>query len=255
MGVVVVVFCFAKADVSDCELSAHELIELDRLMFLGQRPDGLIVRHAVHLARRIAHKTVLRYSWIDEDDLQQNLLLGLPRFLDRYRPNDKSKTAWSKNLYFRFIFFVKDILRREDPLGIRWPQRQHYPSWFRLGGDSAGVFDGGGTGIALVGSDCPPELLAGLFETVDGEPENDDEIWLQDFAAFCDFAEKQRESDEYKRARQSIDLGAGRLVCPRNRDWDKRRCRVKFRAKPANRISHWRRARFAAKRRVLAAMS
>ncbi len=66
-------------------------------------------------------------------------------------------------------FYVKDVLRREDPAGICWPQREHYPTWYRLGDQSGRLSSDSGhldeTDSALSnGGDCPSDLLGRSLE-------------------------------------------------------------------------------------------
>ena len=82
----------------------------------GQLQEQLL-EHAIGLADRIAAKAVRRYSWLCADDLRQELLIPLPRWIDRYNPKDKSGTSWSKYLYHKMNFYLKDVLRREVLLG------------------------------------------------------------------------------------------------------------------------------------------
>ena len=108
------------------------------------RDDGIILDHAMTLAQEIAHRQHRKYRWIDPEDLQQELLMRLPQWIDRFDPRHQSATTWSKYLFWKMTLYVKDVLRREDPLGISWPQRKRYPAWFRLG-EQSGKLAGGVT--------------------------------------------------------------------------------------------------------------
>jgi len=90
------------------------------------------------VARRIAGNYCRRYTWLDPDDILQDLFADkLLQIIGRYRPG--KKTDWEKYAYHRLTFAVKDILRCEDPLGIGFPQKKQYPEWHRLGDEA---FDG-----------------------------------------------------------------------------------------------------------------
>ena len=117
-------------------------------------------------ARRVALSYCKKYEWLDADDLRGELLLGLPRFIKRYDASDPSKTDWPKYLFFKMNFYAKDVLRREDPLGISWPQKREYPSWNRLGDASLAGFD------AIDSSESEIDIIDGSeVDQVDQLPE------------------------------------------------------------------------------------
>jgi hypothetical protein len=104
----------------------------------------LVWEASVPVARRVASLYTKKYEWIDLDDLSSDLLLSVPRFVESFSLNHSSGTGWLKYCYHRFHFLCKDILRREDPLGIKWPQKKAYPSWHRLGDESLQGYDAPG---------------------------------------------------------------------------------------------------------------
>lgn len=128
-------------DAAHRELEDADPDELIWLMCTGEEAKEAVYLKATEVARQIALKYCRRYYWIDPDDLSQELILSLPKFIDAYRVGHRSGTPWGKYLYHKLNFKAKDILRLEDPLGIGWPQKQHYPSWSRLGDEALEGFD------------------------------------------------------------------------------------------------------------------
>jgi hypothetical protein len=86
---------------------------------------------AVPVAKKIAINYVRKFPWIDVDDLSQSMLLKVPDIFRKFDPDRGAK--WSTYLYLRLYLIAKDILRKEDPLGIKFPRSQIYPTWERLG--------------------------------------------------------------------------------------------------------------------------
>jgi hypothetical protein len=204
----------------------------------------LITAHAIGLADRIAKKTVRKYPWIDPDDLRQELIIPLPRWIEKYNPDDKSKTSWSKYLYHKLNFYVKDVLRKEDPVGIKWPQREQYPTWFRLGDQSgrlSGRSDDGQDEAAShggsQGGDCPSDLLGkSLVVDVDLTASEEDQIWQRDLAGLQKMAAKHRKR---KSPAPMIDAGNGvcrAIKCP---FFDSELGRVRFNPKKTTRLADY----------------
>jgi hypothetical protein len=130
----------------DAILAAFVDVDLDIVLRAKQGDEdalAIVWQAAIPVAKNRARLTVARYFWIDADDFENELLLSVPRFLKGFDPNNASGTSWGKYQYFRMVFEAKDILRCEDPLGIKWPQKGkgHYPEWFRLGDESFSSFD------------------------------------------------------------------------------------------------------------------
>ena len=71
-----------------------------------------------------------KYAWIDHDDLSQEVMLKIPAFFSRYRP--ESGTLVNKYLYFCIYRCAQDALRRNDPLGMKFPQRKPHPQYIPL---------------------------------------------------------------------------------------------------------------------------
>jgi hypothetical protein len=205
---------------------------------------GQLLEHAIGLADRIAAKAVRRYSWLCADDLRQELLIPLPRWIDRYNPKDKSGTSWSKYLYHKMNFYLKDVLRREDPVGIKWPQREQYPTWFRLGDQSARLSISGDdsqdeslTGESGYGSDCPDELLGKTLEiSVELSSDEDDQIWQRDLAGLLKLAKQNRKRKQYQLL---VDAGNGVARVPRCEFWDSSKSRVRFAPKKVVSLASW----------------
>jgi hypothetical protein len=97
----------------------------------------------IPMAKHRAKLTTGRYFWLDPDDIEQQLLLIIPRIIRRFDPDNSAKNTFSKYAYFRLTFEAKDVCREEDPLGIRWPHKGkgHYPEWHRLGDEAFQSFD------------------------------------------------------------------------------------------------------------------
>ena len=97
-----------------------------------------LLKRITPVAKRIAGNYCRRYTWLDPEDILQDLFADkLLQIIGRYRPG--RATDWEKYAYHRITFAVKDILRCEDPLGIGFPQKKQYPEWHRLGDEA---FDG-----------------------------------------------------------------------------------------------------------------
>ena len=91
------------------------------------------------MAKRRAQITARRYAWLDADDLENSVLLKFPRMVEIFDLDGKN--PFKKYVYFSLVNRMKDVLRREDPLGIRYPQKRHYPEWHRLGDECFDGFD------------------------------------------------------------------------------------------------------------------
>lgn len=200
----------------------------------------LITAHAIQLADRIASKAVRKYSWLCADDLRQELVIPLPRWIARFNPKDKSGTTWSKYLYHKMNFYLKDVLRREDPVGIKWPQREQYPTWFRLGdqssrlsaGDGAGTDDSGGCG-----SDCPSDLLGKTLEiAVELTGDEDEQIWQSSLTGLASLAKQNRKRKQFPLL---VDAGSGVARSAKCVYWDSGLSRVRFSAKKVVTLASW----------------
>lgn len=120
-------------------LEGFELVWLAQLDNNKQAIDEIYARKT-EIARRIARNYCRKYTFVDEDDLSQSMLLGLPKIIRTYRPG-KAGTSWDKYCYHRLTFLAKDVLRQRDDLGIGWPQKKMYPEWYHLGDESLDGFD------------------------------------------------------------------------------------------------------------------
>jgi DNA-directed RNA polymerase specialized sigma24 family protein len=113
----------------------------DELFALARASNVAVYERALPLAEKVARAYCKRYKWICPDDLTQDLMYEIPRIMYRYREDNAAGNSWSKYLYHRLHFLAKDVLRKEDPLGISFPQKREYPSWHRLGDESLDGFD------------------------------------------------------------------------------------------------------------------
>ncbi len=197
-----------------------------------------IFEHAAILTRQIVQKTVGKYPWISGDDLQQELLMRIDFFADRFDPTKGN--SWVKNMYFRLNFYVKDVLRKEDPVGIKWPQREHYPQWFRLGchdgrqeGEDLSHFGADFDGSSLVDDDGPS------LEAIEQRQ------WQADFDAVGRLAEEIRGDN---RIPSMVDCGHGVCRSTELEFWSKRKGRLKFRGKSL--LSWLRRKRKTTRKRI-----
>ncbi len=93
------------------------------------------------IAQRIAANYCKKYTWIDPEDLAQQMLLIVPEIIKRYDFDNTAGNSFSKYAYHRLYFEAKDCLREEDPLGIKWPQKKKYPEWHRLGDEGFSNFE------------------------------------------------------------------------------------------------------------------
>lgn len=75
-----------------------------------------------------------RYPWFDHDDLSQSVLCEFPKIVKRYNPAraQKKNIVLNKFLYFAFYRATQDTLRKDDPLGVKIPQKKRYPSFVRF---------------------------------------------------------------------------------------------------------------------------
>lgn len=136
--------------------SSLSLLSADDLYAVARASNVAVYERSQPIARRIAGLYVKRYSWIDVDDLTQDLMFEIPRIMYGYRPDNSAGNPWSKFLYHKLYFKAKDALRREDPLGIGWPQKREYPAWHRLGDQALEGFDAPDTREPPI--DLDPEL-------------------------------------------------------------------------------------------------
>lgn len=117
------------------ELDDDEMFEHSR------RAAVEVFTRAVPIARKLAVRYCRKYDWVNPEDLAQNMILEVPRFMYSYDPCNASGTSWSKYLFHKFYFLAKDLLRKEDPLGVKWPQKKVYPKWHRLADEALEGFE------------------------------------------------------------------------------------------------------------------
>lgn len=85
---------------------------------------------AIPVIERLAGCFTRKYDWISHEDMVQGVLLEFPKIFKRYKPNKGVKV--SKYLYLSFYRACQDYLRKEDPLGVKIPQKQKYPHFIHL---------------------------------------------------------------------------------------------------------------------------
>lgn len=114
---------------------------VEELFMLARKANVEVYARALPIAQRVARAYCRNYTWIDPEDLTQDLMSEIPRVMYGYQEDNAFSNTWSKYLYFKLQFKAKDILRREDPLGISYPQKKQYPQWHRLGDESLEGFE------------------------------------------------------------------------------------------------------------------
>ena len=217
----------------------------DQLIVLLRAVRQRIYTHAQQTAEKVSRNVVRRYAWIAQEDLQQELMMRVDRWVAAFDDSHASKNPWSKYLYHKMAFYSKDVLRKEDPLGIGWPQRQHYPAWFRLGSDSSGVMGGDGESAAMVGADVPKEMLGKIFQSSADDPSNqlsdEDQQWADSLAAFQSWVTKQRKAQARRKVNPDPlpDAGSGVARLSRLKFWDHVKHRVTFRQSKSISIGQW----------------
>ncbi len=201
--------------------AAREFTPWDSSEFLRAYREQIWLR-SEQIVSTLATKTVAKYSWIDREDLIQNMLLKTDYFATVYDP--ARNPVFTKHLYWKFAFYVKDVLRREDPVGIRAPQRQHYPTWFRLG-DRANQ--------ASEESSCGQYIDSSVLEAE--QDESSDFIESEEFRIELTKLDSMvRDNLELNKLPSMVDTGQGVCRQPgysKQPNWDRRRNRVKLRGK------------------------
>lgn len=217
-----------------------EAIDPDDLIEQLRAVQSAICDHAITVAKRVAKNVVRKYPWLDADDMQQELMLRLAKWVDEYKPQHASSTKWSKYLYHKMTFYSKDVLRREDPLGISWPQRKHYPAWYRLGENSSRAPDKSNDESAM-GSDCSVEQLGRALEfSIDSEEGEDEAIWAESLKNAQKWADSLRRKQRRRKPLPIlVESGRGCLRQDRLPYWDQTKNRVKFRTAQVRTISDW----------------
>lgn len=102
--------------------------------------NDVLWQYMLEKTQKIAAKFCKKYYWIDGEDLTHNVLMNhKQKIFDRYNIGDKSNTSFSKYSYHAIYRAAQDELRKEDPLGMKIPQKKKhlpggkYPEWHRLG--------------------------------------------------------------------------------------------------------------------------
>lgn len=178
----------------------------DELFRLARAANVAVYERSLPVAQKVARSYCKRYTWIDADDLTQDLMYEIPRIMYSFREENSAGNPWSKFLYHKLYFKCKDYLRKEDPLGICWPQKRQYPAWHRLGDES----------------------LEGFEPRDEREPaaELDTEL-----------------IDDVRDWREYFDSLPPMRKPKRDRIWDHKRHRIKFRVRKAATLTNWCRER------------
>jgi hypothetical protein len=113
----------------------------DEVFAIARQSNVEVYTRALPIAKKIAERYAKKYDWISAEDLTQNLMYEIPSIMYAYRDDDASGNPWSKYLFYKLYFKGKDYLRKEDPVGIKWPQKKQYPKWHRLGDESLDGFE------------------------------------------------------------------------------------------------------------------
>ena len=113
----------------------------DEVFAIARQANVEVYTRALPIAQNIAGRYAKKYDWISAEDLVQNLMFEIPTIMYAYRDDDASGNPWSKYLFYKLYFKAKDYLRKEDPVGIKWPQKKQYPKWHRLGDESLDGFE------------------------------------------------------------------------------------------------------------------
>jgi hypothetical protein len=133
----------------------------DEVFAIARQANVEVYTRALPIAQSIAARYAKKYDWISAEDLTQNLMYEIPSIMYAYRDDDASGNPWSKYLFYKLYFKGKDYLRKEDPVGIKWPQKKAYPKWHRLGDEALDGFEV----IDYRGADdhqVDPELLTNI---------------------------------------------------------------------------------------------
>lgn len=91
---------------------------------------GLLWERTIPTARRLGKFFHRRYPWIEAAEISQGVLIDFPKILNRYDP--EKGVLWAKYSYISYYRACQDFLRKHDPIGIKFPQRKHYPGWCSL---------------------------------------------------------------------------------------------------------------------------
>lgn len=118
-----------------------ESLDNDQLFAVSRELAHAVFVRSIPIARKLAARYCKKYGWVNPDDLAQTMILEVPRFMYSYNPNNASGTSWSKYLFHKLYFLAKDLLRKEDPLGVKWPQKKVYPKWHRLADEALEGFE------------------------------------------------------------------------------------------------------------------
>jgi DNA-directed RNA polymerase specialized sigma24 family protein len=118
-----------------------EQLDADQMFAVSHMASREVFNRALPIARLLANRYCKKYDWVSSEDLAQSMVLEIPRFMFAYDPANASGTSWSKYLYHKLYYLAKDLLRKEDPLGVKWPQKKVYPKWHRLMDDALEGFE------------------------------------------------------------------------------------------------------------------
>ena len=113
-------------------------ITMDELALLSRfgsaEAERVLWSKSLPIVNRIAGHFHGKYPWVERDDIAQSVALEFPKIIRRFKPELAPKGV-SYYLYFSFYRAAQDHMRREDPLGVRIPQKRKYPKYFHLSGE------------------------------------------------------------------------------------------------------------------------
>jgi hypothetical protein len=122
---------YKRGDIQVADLSDNDIALLAR--FGDDEAFAALWQRSIAIAEKVTHKFANKYDWINQDDLTQSVLAEFPKIINRYKPNHPKQVGIRQYLYFAFYRATQDALRKEDPLGIRIPQKNKtYPKWSHL---------------------------------------------------------------------------------------------------------------------------
>lgn len=81
------------------------------------------------LTLRRAGKFGRKYRHIDAEDLANSATMHFPKIVNRYDPKQGGFERYATISIYRAC---QDELRKDDPLGVQIPQREHYPMFTHL---------------------------------------------------------------------------------------------------------------------------
>jgi len=184
-------------------IASFGILSVEHMFTVARLANCAVYERAGPIAEKIAKRYAKKYDWISVEDLTQNMLFDIPAIMYAYRADNAAKNPWGKYLYYKLYFLAKDYLRKEDPVGIKWPQKKAYPRWHRLGDESLDGFE-------------VMDWRTWIFD----EDKNELNQLLDDIAAWREYFSQLPQAQF---SQQPADKKRG------VKHWDVKRSRVKFR--------------------------